>query len=627
LKRVNERCGVAMPPPPIPHGGGVGNNLQTFVAHGANVKCLTFSPKRTFLATGGDDRHVNIWKIGKTNYINHLSGSSSAIEAVAFEGEDRTVVGGSATGSLKLWDLATGKPVRSLSGHKANIRSLDFHPYGEFIASGSLDTVLKVWDIRRKGCIQQYKGHGDAINTIKFSPDGRWVISGSEDSVVKLWDLTAGKPIKELKLHTGAITSLEFHPNEFLLATGSADRTVRWWDLETFQCVSESQVEASRVRSIAFDENGSCLYSAAQDSLRVHRWEPWECYDRKPVPWGKVFEVAVTADKILAGSINQQQVSIWEVPVDQLNRAPGRPAEDPVRVPSVGRVASVDPPTPNSSAPPPYMERSPQQVQAAAPAQAQVQPVHEEQQPREVKPVVVAAPPPAVTADSVAAAPPAQAGNLPAGAVRAVKDASRPSALSANRAVREERPISGSGARVGSPAVRAGSGGADAATPGGRGTPVIPAQRDKPVGLNLDAFLPPSTAPTGGDHGPDDTEILESIETGHGSMLKVLQLRLRNTQVVRRRWESGDHKAAVETLVDLADQAVLVDVLGIMVNKTKLWTLEVSATLMPQVEALLGYVLLPRRLCRPTSHEVPEVRGLSRWGVSGCSRGSANLVV
>eukprot|EP00038_Savillea_parva_P017231 m.19457 g.19457 ORF g.19457 m.19457 type:complete len:160 (-) comp3695_c0_seq1:96-575(-) len=71
-------------------------------------------------------------------------------------------------------------------------------------------------------------------------------------------------------------------------------------------------------------------------------------------------------------------------------------------------------------------------------------------------------------------------------------------------------------------------------------------------------------------------------------MIKVLQLRLRNTQIVRARWEGGDYKAAVDTLVDLGDQAVLVDVLNIMVGKSKLWSLELSATLMPQLVGLLS---------------------------------------
>ena len=103
----------------------------------------------------------------------------------------------------------------------------------------------------------------------------------------------------------------------------------------------------------------------------------------------------------------------------------------------------------------------------------------------------------------------------------------------------------------------AGGGGDDGVSGASRGTPVIPAQRDKPVGLDMEAFLPPNAADFAEVRGGvGDAEILESIETGHASMIRVLTARLRNTQIVRARWEGGDARAAVDTLITLADQVI-----------------------------------------------------------------------
>lgn len=41
--------------------------------------------------------------------LHRLTGHTSAVEAVTFDGNEATVVGGSASGTLKLWDLSTGK--------------------------------------------------------------------------------------------------------------------------------------------------------------------------------------------------------------------------------------------------------------------------------------------------------------------------------------------------------------------------------------------------------------------------------------------------------------------------------------------------------------------------------------
>ena len=43
---------------------------EEFVAHGANVNCLALGHKSgRVLVTGGDDKKVNLWAVGKPNCI------------------------------------------------------------------------------------------------------------------------------------------------------------------------------------------------------------------------------------------------------------------------------------------------------------------------------------------------------------------------------------------------------------------------------------------------------------------------------------------------------------------------------------------------------------------------------
>lgn len=43
---------------------------EEFVAHGANVNCLALGHKTgRVMVTGGDDRKVNLWTVGKPNCI------------------------------------------------------------------------------------------------------------------------------------------------------------------------------------------------------------------------------------------------------------------------------------------------------------------------------------------------------------------------------------------------------------------------------------------------------------------------------------------------------------------------------------------------------------------------------
>ncbi|KZC06937.1 PREDICTED: katanin p80 WD40 repeat-containing subunit B1 [Dufourea novaeangliae] len=287
--------------------------LQDFVAHTSNVNCLALGHKSgRVLVTGGDDKKVNLWAVGKQNCIMSLSGHTTPIECVRFGQTEDLVCAGSQTGALKIWDLEHAKLARTLTGHKAGIRCMDFHPYGELLASGSLDTAIKLWDIRRKGCIFTYKGHNRMVNSLKFSPDGQWIASAGEEGMVKLWDLRAGRQLREFTEHRGPATTVEFHPHEFLLASGSADRTVHFWDLESFQLVSSTdQSHSTAIRCLYFSQGGECLFAGCHDVLKVYGWEPGRTLDSVPTGWTKVQDIAVAQNQLIGASLHTANIVLY----------------------------------------------------------------------------------------------------------------------------------------------------------------------------------------------------------------------------------------------------------------------------------------------------------------------------
>jgi katanin p80 WD40 repeat-containing subunit B1 len=288
--------------------------LQEFVAHGANVNCLALGHKSgRVLVTGGDDKKVNLWAVGKPNCIMSLCGHTTAVECVRFGHTEELVCAGSQSGALKIWDLEAARLVRTLTGHKSGIKCIDFHPYGDFLSSGSNDTNLKLWDIRRKGCIFTYKGHNQTINSLKFSPDGQWIATAGEEGAVKMWDLRAGKLMTEFHDHGGPVHDVEFHPHEFLLASGSHDRTVNFWDLESFQLICSTERETAPVKCIYFHPEGEALFSSTGDSLRVHGWEPCKTYDTLPMGWGKVKDIATASQQLIGAACQQSHVSLYVV--------------------------------------------------------------------------------------------------------------------------------------------------------------------------------------------------------------------------------------------------------------------------------------------------------------------------
>ncbi|XP_046675697.1 LOW QUALITY PROTEIN: katanin p80 WD40 repeat-containing subunit B1-like [Homalodisca vitripennis] len=290
--------------------------VQEFKAHSANVNCLALGQKSgRVLVTGGDDKKVNLWAIGKNNCIMSLNGHITSVETVRFNHTEELVAAGSAGGVLKIWDLEATKIMRTLTGHRSGLRAVDFHPYGDFLTSASLDSSVKVWDVRRKGCIFTYKGHSQSVNSVKFSPDGLWVASGGEEGMVKLWDIRAGRQLHEFSQHSGPVTSVEFHPHEFLLTSASCDKTVNFYDLENFSLVSTSDKETMAIRSMCFNNNGDCLYGGGLDVLKVIGWEPARTLEIVPINWGRVQDISTGygPNRLVGASFQLTTVSLWMV--------------------------------------------------------------------------------------------------------------------------------------------------------------------------------------------------------------------------------------------------------------------------------------------------------------------------
>ncbi|XP_019756427.1 katanin p80 WD40 repeat-containing subunit B1 isoform X4 [Dendroctonus ponderosae] len=287
--------------------------LQDFAAHNANVNCLALGHKSgRVMVTGGDDKKVNLWAVGKQSCFMSLSGHLTPVDCVQFNKVEELVCAGSRAGALKVWDLEAAKLVRTLNGHKQNIKCIDFNPYGDLLASGSGDSTIKIWDTRKKGVIYSYNGHQGTVNSIKFSPDAQWVASGGEDSTVKIWDLRVGRVLKQFDEHLNAVTCVEFHPHEFLLATGGLDRSVHFFDLENFSLVS-SERDLGALRSLCFNPDGDSLFAAVRDYIQIIGWEPSRLHDSVPVLWGNVCDISTAQNQLVGASFYLTNVQVYVV--------------------------------------------------------------------------------------------------------------------------------------------------------------------------------------------------------------------------------------------------------------------------------------------------------------------------
>mmetsp|Transcript_41595 Transcript_41595/g.98614 ORF Transcript_41595/g.98614 Transcript_41595/m.98614 type:complete len:687 (-) Transcript_41595:207-2267(-) len=591
--------------------------LQEFVAHSSNVNCLRIGRKSSgVLVTGGDDKKVNMWAIGKPNAILSLAGHQSPVDCVAFDNSEEVVAAGATSGTVKLWDLEEAKVVRTLTGHRSNCLSVVFHPFGEYLASGSLDTNLKIWDLRQRCCIHTYKGHTRGITHASFSPDGKWVLSGSDDGKVKLWDLTAGKLLHDFQ-HTHPVTGVEFHPSEFFLATSSMDRTVKFWDLETFQLADTAGPDTLPPRAIHFPQDGSSILVAQQDGLRVYGWEPAKQFDFVDVAWTKVADLSLHEGKLIGCSFNQTFVGVWVVDLTRVKPfgTPGRDdgvaadgdcmphardheapakAEGPVCLPSPGprqrrMGAGASPLGGDADAaaraePPQQGSRPPSREAAAVPP---AEPAAEQGQPKQMVSIGTeigdSLPRTGVDMAALNLGRPSRyqpyRGSQPSPSTTAAASAA------VNRRPATTSPRQGASSRSNDPEPRQQTPDtAPAASPGSLPGP-------QPKGLDVESFLPAGAAPPSSAGAAEDTtvqEVLSELLGKHPTMLAVLSTRSSNLQVVRGLWAKGDVRGALAALKRCQDQSVAADLLGVVGKQQDAFKLEHCGEVLPILDDLLA---------------------------------------
>eukprot|EP00403_Amphidinium_massartii_P001990 CAMPEP_0178374190 /NCGR_PEP_ID=MMETSP0689_2-20121128/2249_1 /TAXON_ID=160604 /ORGANISM="Amphidinium massartii, Strain CS-259" /LENGTH=636 /DNA_ID=CAMNT_0019994153 /DNA_START=60 /DNA_END=1967 /DNA_ORIENTATION=- len=541
--------------------------LQDFSAHGGLVHCARLGEKSgQVLASGGDDKRVNIWKVGKPQVMMSLTGHTSAVECLVFDKQEEVLVVGCSGGSMQIWNLEYRKMNGTLSGHRTACSSVEFHPYGEFFASGSADTNLKIWDLRRKSCIQTYKGHTGAITSIRFSPHGRWVATGGADNQVKLWDLTAGKLMKDLDLHRGPITSLAFHPKEYLMATGSADCSMKLWSLETFKATGTTELTTAPVQAVKFFVEDQSVISATAESLRTYSLDGLtKATDSIEVDWRGLQDtrLCIPEEKLIAISTEGPQMAIWVADLQRRDAASAGKGGGYGRVNSRG-AASV--PSTNAAATPVSNLRRPEERQP-------------ERQP-DKPPVPTGGRHRPGSEDGL------DGGDVPedVNGLGAVADGrGQPPPAQGRR--RTALPTDEGSARVGGAFSSASPHHMDSTPKSGGEDRAIGSRSPKAAASPFDgAARPRPNSDNGG--GVDQ---LQSMTAQHAQMRRILQRRGSQVMRLKELWIQGNLAALLADLQLPQDHAVLCDLMKFIMTKNQVGSLNLDAchALLPAVLELL----------------------------------------
>ena len=132
-------------------------------------------------------------QLGEEN-ITGNNGHTGEIVSLVWGGDgDRYLASGGDDNTVIIWKRDSENKWRMdkrLEGHSNRINTIKFNPeYKNIVASGSRDRTVRLWDVNSGQSIGVLRKHTDFVDQVAFSADGKQLASASDDKTVVVWNV------------------------------------------------------------------------------------------------------------------------------------------------------------------------------------------------------------------------------------------------------------------------------------------------------------------------------------------------------------------------------------------------------------------------------------------------------
>eukprot|EP00163_Fabomonas_tropica_P027326 TRINITY_DN5224_c0_g2_i1.p1 TRINITY_DN5224_c0_g2~~TRINITY_DN5224_c0_g2_i1.p1 ORF type:complete len:668 (+),score=87.09 TRINITY_DN5224_c0_g2_i1:476-2479(+) len=188
-------------------------HVQGIAQHSGPIWALAFSLDATYLATGGRDTHVKVFK----------------------------VIGGDGIDTLELIDPT---PVHVFKGHRADVLDIQWSK-NFFILSASMDKTVRLWHPDHPKILGNFQ-HKEFVTSIQFHPlEDQLFLSGSLDKHIRIWNIPDGQVVSVVEA-IGFITAVTFTPDGSHVLAGSHSGTCTFYETKGLKHAGHIDVRSKR---------------------------------------------------------------------------------------------------------------------------------------------------------------------------------------------------------------------------------------------------------------------------------------------------------------------------------------------------------------------------------------------
>ncbi|KAK4439927.1 Katanin p80 WD40 repeat-containing subunit B1 [Sesamum alatum] len=118
--------------------------IHTYKGHTRGISTIRFTPDGRWVVSGGFDNVVKVWDLTAGKLLHDFKFHEGHIRSIEFHPLEFLLATGSADKTVKFWDLETFEMIGSARREATGVRSITFHPDGRTLFCG-LDDTLKVY--------------------------------------------------------------------------------------------------------------------------------------------------------------------------------------------------------------------------------------------------------------------------------------------------------------------------------------------------------------------------------------------------------------------------------------------------------------------------------------------------
>lgn len=259
-----------------------GTQVSTAIGHTDVINSLSFSGNGKYLASGGADNAVKIWKVESAPKLSVVTTISipSQVSCVAFNKVTQDLAVAHESNDILLFSLAsldkgmTKFTPRVLKRHKGNIDKVVYTIDGSFLASSSYENELILWKADGS-VVKEFENLENPINAIAFSADSKIMVGLDVIGKGTSWGIPAGNKFADFAGHDNTVFSAAFAPslkgNYVVASAGGINNEIILWNPINGLAVRKIKGKGNAVQDLAFG-NGMELFIAQELSK-----------DKKPV--------------------------------------------------------------------------------------------------------------------------------------------------------------------------------------------------------------------------------------------------------------------------------------------------------------------------------------------------------